>query len=172
MIEITTPLLLETARSLHAGERVAISGVVYSARDAAHARLMTLLDSRQRLPFPLENNLIYYVGPCPPKPGQVIGSAGPTTSSRMDRYTPRLLEQGLRGMIGKGPRSPEVNAALAQYGAVYFGAIGGAGALLAGTIRSQRVIAFADLGTEAIRELVLDHFPALVLADAQGNVFP
>lgn len=172
MIEIETPFLAEAARSLRAGERVAISGVVYTARDAAHARLLALLDSNQPLPFPLTDSIIYYVGPCPPPPGQIIGSAGPTTSSRMDRYTPRLLQLGLRGMIGKGPRSAPVVAALAQYGAVYFGAIGGAGALLASTIRSQRVIAFADLGTEAVRELALDHFPARVLADAQGNTFP
>ena len=146
-----------------------LSGAVYSARDAAHARLIALLQQNKPLPFPIENATIYYVGPTPAKPGQVIGSAGPTTSSRMDAYTPALLDCGLRGMIGKGKRSDAVIAAMQRNNAVYFGAIGGAGALLSDCIKAAEVIAFEDLGTEAIRRLELDGFPAVVVVDSRGD---
>jgi len=167
--KIVTPLSAETLAGLHAGAAVEISGMVYAARDAAHQRMLELLDAGQALPFEIAGSIIYYMGPSPAQPGQVIGAAGPTTSGRMDGYTPRLLELGLAGMIGKGKRSREVVEAMKKYGAVYFGAIGGAGALLASHIVSARVIAFADLGAEAVRELVLADFPAVVLIDGQGN---
>lgn len=166
---ITTPLDRAVITQLHAGEAVTISGVVYTARDAAHARMMELLDTGKPLPFEISGSTIYYMGPSPAQPGTVIGAAGPTTSSRMDRYTLRLLELGLAGMIGKGKRSPTVIEAMRTYGAIYFAAIGGAGALLASHIVSARVVGSEDLGTEAIRELVLEDFPAFVVVDAQGN---
>ena len=167
--KIKSPLTKETVESLHAGDLVEISGVIYGARDAAHKRMQAMLDAGQQLPFEIAGSLIYYVGPCPPRPGEVIGSAGPTTSGRMDSYTPRLLQLGLAGAIGKGKRSPAVIVAMQQYKAVYFGAIGGAGALLANCVRSEKIIAFADLGPEAIRELVVVDFPVIVVNDAQGN---
>jgi fumarate hydratase subunit beta len=167
--KIVTPLSRAGAAELRAGERVEISGVIYAARDAAHARMAELLNQGHELPFELKGSLIYYMGPSPALPGQVIGSAGPTTSGRMDVYTPRLLELGLSGMIGKGKRSPAVLEAMQKYGAVYFAAIGGLGALLASTIRSEKVIAFAELGAEAIRELVVENFPVIVAGDVYGG---
>jgi fumarate hydratase subunit beta len=148
---------------------VLLSGVVYSARDAAHKRFMDLLDRGEPLPFPIEDACLYYLGPSPAAPGQIIGSAGPTTSYRMDPYTPRLLGLGLRGMIGKGKRSAEVIEAMKKAGAVYFGAIGGAGALLAQRIRASDIIAFEDLGAEAIRRLVVEDFPVTTIIDSRGN---
>jgi len=166
---ITTPLTKETALSLRAGDTVLISGTIYTARDAAHKRLVALLDKGEPLPVELQDAIIYYVGPTPPKPGQVIGSAGPTTSYRMDAYAPRLIEQGLRGMIGKGKRSPEVIDSMKKNGAVYFGAIGGAGALIAKTIVSSELVCYEDLQAEAIRRLTVKDFPATVIIDSNGN---
>jgi fumarate hydratase subunit beta len=166
---IDLPLTREKAKTLTAGDTVYFSGTLYTARDAAHKRLMELLDAGKPLPFPIEDAVIYYVGPTPAAPGQVIGSAGPTTSYRMDAYTPRLLGLGLRGMIGKGKRSVEVVEAMKQAGAVYFGAIGGAGALLADCIKAAELIAFDDLGSEAIRRLSVEEFPVTVVIDCAGN---
>jgi fumarate hydratase subunit beta len=167
--EISTPLDEERARSLRAGTKVLVSGRVYGARDAAHRRIVDLLDAGEPAPFPLDGSIVYYVGPAPAKDGHVIGPAGPTTSGRMDTLTVPLLERGLRGMIGKGYRSPEVRAAMSRYGAVYFAAIGGAAALLARHIVDQRIIAFEDLGTEAIFEFTFDRFPVVVANDAHGG---
>jgi fumarate hydratase subunit beta len=169
--KIETPLTEDKILSLRAGEWVEISGIVYTARDAAHKRMMQLLDEGKPLPFDIVGSTIYYVGPSPAQPGQVIGSAGPTTSGRLDAYTPRLIELGLRGMIGKGKRSPDVIQAMIRHKAIYFGAIGGAGALIANCIRSEKLIAFPELGTEAVRELVVKDFPAIVVIDTQGNNF-
>ncbi|MDR2739995.1 MAG: Fe-S-containing hydro-lyase [Treponema sp.] len=166
---IELPLTREKAAPLKAGDQVYLSGIIYTARDAAHQRLIALLDRREPLPFPLEDSLIYYVGPTPAAPGMLIGSAGPTTSYRMDAYAPRLLGLGLRGMIGKGKRSQEVVDAMQKAGAVYFGAIGGAGALLSECITEAEVIAFEDLGTEAIRRLRVKDFPVVVIIDSGGN---
>jgi fumarate hydratase subunit beta len=163
------PLTRAMAASLAAGDTVYLSGVIYTARDAAHKRIMELLDAEKPLPFPVEDACIYYAGPAPAAPGQVIGSVGPTTSYRMDAYTPPLLRLGLRGMIGKGKRSPEVVQAMEQAGAVYFGAIGGAGALLASRIKTCEVIAFEDLGPEAIRRLTVEDFPVVVIIDSMGR---
>lgn len=165
---IRLPLTRDKAAALSAGETVYLSGVIYTARDAAHKRFIELLNKGGELPFPVEDAVIYYVGPTPERPGQVIGSAGPTTSGRMDAYAPALLGLGLRGMIGKGGRSAEVVEAMKRAGAVYFGAIGGAGALLADRVKSSEVIAFEDLGTEAVRKLVVEDFPAVVVIDAKG----
>jgi fumarate hydratase subunit beta len=148
---------------------VYISGSLYTARDAAHRRLIELLDQDKPLPFPVDDSVIYYVGPSPTAPGQVIGSAGPTTSYRMDAWTPRLLELGLRGMIGKGKRSAEVIAAMQKAGAVYFGALGGAGALLSQRITTAQIIAFEDLETEAIRKITVEDFPLTAVIDSRGN---
>jgi fumarate hydratase subunit beta len=166
---ILLPLTREKAAALSAGDRAYISGVVYTARDAAHKRLFEFLDAGKPLPFPLQDAVIYYVGPTPAGPGQAIGSAGPTTSYRMDAYAPRLLELGLRGMIGKGKRSAEVIEAVQKAGAVYFGALGGAGALLSRRIKRAEVIAFEDLGAEAIRRLTVEDFPVTVVIDSGGN---
>jgi fumarate hydratase subunit beta len=166
---IVLPLTGEKAAVLSAGDRVYINGVIYTARDAAHQRMMELLDAGKALPFPIEDAVIYYVGPTPAAPGQTIGSAGPTTSYRMDAYTPRLLALGLRGMIGKGKRSEEVVAAIQKAGAVYFGALGGAGALLSRRIKKAEVIAFPGLGTEAIRRLTVEDFPVTVVIDSRGS---
>mgnify|MGYP000132660129 CR=1 FL=1 len=168
-ISLTTPLSEEGVRELRAGDRVLLSGYIYTARDAAHKRLVELLEAGEDLPIELEGQVIYYVGPTPPKPGQVIGSAGPTTSLRMDPYTPPLLERGLRAMIGKGSRTPAVKEAMREYGAVYFAAIGGAGALIAKCIKEARVVAYEDLGPEAIRRLRVENFPLIVVNDTQGN---
>jgi fumarate hydratase subunit beta len=166
---IDLPLTREKAALIAAGDRVYLSGTLYTARDAAHKRLIELLDAGKPLPFPPENGVIYYVGPTPAAPGQIIGSAGPTTSYRMDAYTPRLLDLGLRGMIGKGKRSPEVVEAMKRAGAVYFGAIGGAGALLAECIKAVEIIAFPDLGPEAVRRLRVENFPVTAVIDSRGN---
>lgn len=165
---ITTPLTHETVSGLKAGDMVRISGVIYTARDAAHARMMELIRSEKPLPFDIREQIIYYVGPCPAPDGRVIGSAGPTTSGRMDKYAPKLIEKGLTGMIGKGQRNDEVIRAMKQYGAVYFGAIGGAGALLAKCVKSQEIIAFEDLATEAVRKLTVEDFPVTVIIDSYG----
>ncbi|MDR1278451.1 MAG: Fe-S-containing hydro-lyase [Treponema sp.] len=166
---IQVPLTREKAAAISAGDQVYISGDLYTARDAAHRRLMELLDEGKPLPFPVKDTVIYYVGPSPAAPGQVIGSAGPTTSYRMDAWTPRLLERGLRGMIGKGKRSAEVIAAMQKAGAVYFGALGGAGALLSRRIIKAQIIAFEDLETEAIRKITVEDFPLTVVIDSRGN---
>lgn len=154
---------------LHAGDAVRIRGTVYAARDAAHARIVQALQNGQPLPLNLKGALIYYVGPTPGAPGQVLGSAGPTTSGRMDKYAPLLIAHGLAGMIGKGDRSPAVVEAMKRYGAVYFAATGGAGALLGKCITSQRILAYEDLGPEALREMTVEDFPALVAIDARGE---
>jgi fumarate hydratase subunit beta len=166
---INTPLDAVTISSLKTGDQVLITGVIFTARDAAHKRLITTLDKSEKLPFDLKNQIIYYMGPAPAKPGHIIGSAGPTTSGRMDEYTPRLLEAGLRGMIGKGNRSREVKDAIQQYKAIYFAAIGGAGALISKTIKKTEVIAYEDLGPEAIRKLKVVDFPAVVINDIYGS---
>jgi fumarate hydratase subunit beta len=166
---IDLPLTRERAAVIVAGDSVYLSGFIYTARDAAHRRFAGLLDAGEPLPFPLEDAIMYYVGPTPARPGGIIGSAGPTTSSRMDPYTPRLLDLGLRGMIGKGDRSAEVAAAIARTGAVYFGAIGGAGALLAERIRAAEPVAFPDLGPEAVLRLWVEDFPVTAVIDSRGN---
>jgi fumarate hydratase subunit beta len=166
---IELPLSAEKAASLSCGDQVYVTGIIYTARDAAHKRFIELLDQGKALPFPVENALIYYVGPTPAPLGTVIGSAGPTTSYRMDSYAPRLITLGLRGMIGKGTRSQEVIDAMKKTGAVYFGAIGGAGALLSQCIKKSKIIAFEDLGTEAVRELLVENFPVTVAIDSKGN---
>ena len=168
-ISIQLPLTREKARELKAGDSCLLSGIIYTARDAAHKRLCALADQGKELPFPVKDATIYYVGPTPAKPGQAIGSAGPTTSYRMDAYSPTLIALGETGMIGKGKRGPEVIEAMKEYGAVYFGAIGGCGALLSRCIKSANVVAYEDLGAEAIRELVVEDFPAVVIIDAAGN---
>lgn len=155
--------------SLKAGDRVYISGTIYTARDAAHKRLVESLKKGEQLPFDISNSILYYVGPCPPKPGHVIGSAGPTTSYRMDDYTPYLLDAGLKGMIGKGQRGNQVIKSMIKNKAVYFAAIGGAGALIADCIKESCIIAYKDLGTEAIRKLTVDKLPAIVVIDSNGN---
>ena len=166
---ITAPLTKEQARSLRAGESVYLSGSVYTARDAAHKRLCELVEQGKPLPFPIEGAVIYYVGPSPARPGQAIGSAGPTTSYRMDAYAPTLLRLGELGMIGKGKRSPAVVEAMRETGAVYFGAIGGAGALLSQCVKSAQLICFEDLGAEAVRRLEVENLPLTVVIDSQGN---
>ena len=160
---------MDTAKSLQSGDMVYISGVIYTARDAAHKRISESLDKGEGLPINIEGNIIYYMGPSPAREGRPIGSAGPTTASRMDKYTPRLLDMGLRGMIGKGKRSKEVIDAVVRNGAVYMAAIGGAGALLSKAIIKSEVIAYDDLDTEAIRRLEVKDFPAIVVIDSQGN---
>lgn len=167
-MHLTTPLTKEKVKTLKAGDVVKITGVIYTGRDAAHKRLIELINHHEPLPFDLEDNIIYYVGPTPPKPNQVIGSAGPTTSFRMDAYSPTLLSHGLRGMIGKGPRHESVIDAMKEHCGVYFAAVGGAAALLAKHIKSAEVIAFEDLGTEAIRRLYVEDFPVIVATDCEG----
>lgn len=169
MMKINLPLTKEIAKTLKAGDLIKLSGVIYTARDAAHKRLIERLEANEPLPFDLKDSIIYYVGPTPEKPGAVIGSAGPTTSYRMDAYTPTLLDLGLRGMIGKGPRNSLVIDAMKRNDAVYFAAVGGAAALLALHIKEAEVIAFDDLGTEAIRRLVVEDFPVIVATDCHGN---
>ena len=163
------PMSEEKARQLKAGDSVLISGTVYTARDAAHKRMDEALKKGERLPFDLKDNFIYYMGPSPARPGRVIGSAGPTTASRMDKYAPGLLDLGLRGMIGKGKRTDEVKEAVMRDGAVYLAAVGGVGALLSKSIISSEVIAYEDLGTEAVRKLEVKDFPAIVVMDSEGN---
>ena len=169
MIRITAPMTPEQARNLRVGDCCLLSGVVYTARDAAHKRLCETLERGEKLPIDLKDCVIYYVGPAPARPGQVIGSAGPTTSYRMDAYSPSLIALCHTGMIGKGRRGPEVIAAMKQHGAVYFGATGGCGALLAGCIRACEVVAYGDLGPEAIHRLEVEDFPVTVVIDADGN---
>jgi fumarate hydratase subunit beta len=168
-INIKTPLDEETIKKLKAGDQAFISGVIYTARDAAHKRLVEALDKGEKLPFDLTNQTVYYMGPSPAKPGQVIGSAGPTTSGRMDSYAPRLMAAGLKGMIGKGNRSQAVKDAIKKYKAVYFAAIGGAGALISRSIKKAEVIAYEDLGAEAIRRLEVENFPVTVINDIYGG---
>ena len=168
-MNITAPLSRAEARKLRAGDSCLISGVIYTARDAAHKRLCELVAAGKEMPLDVTDNIIYFVGPTPAKPGQAIGSAGPTTSYRMDAYSPTLIREGLTGMIGKGKRGPEVVAAMKEHGAVYFGAIGGCGALLGKCIKKAQVIAYDDLGAEAIRRLEVEDFPAIVIIDSEGN---
>ncbi len=168
-MNIVSPLEPEVVEKLRAGDQVSISGVIYTARDAAHKRLVEALNRGGGLPINLAGQTLYYMGPSPTKPGQVIGSAGPTTSGRMDRYTPLLLANGLKGMIGKGSRSPAVKEAIKQYKAVYFAAIGGAGALIARSIKKVEVVAYEELGAEAIRRLEVEGFPAIVVNDIYGG---
>lgn len=166
---IKAPISKEDALSLKSGDYVYITGTIYTARDAAHKRMQEALDRGEPLPIDLKNNIIYYMGPSPAREGRPIGSAGPTTASRMDRYTPQLLDLGLGGMIGKGKRSPEVIEGIVRNGAVYFATVGGAGALLSKCITKSEVIAYDDLGTEAVRRLTVENFPAIVVIDAEGN---
>ena len=166
---ITTPVTENKIKDLNTGDCVYITGTIYTARDAAHKRMDETLDKNEELPVELKDNIIYYLGPSPAREGKVIGSAGPTTSSRMDKYTPRLLDRGLKGMIGKGKRSKEVIEAIKRNHAVYFAAIGGAGALLSKCIKEAKVLAYDDLGTEAIRELRVEELPVIVVIDSNGN---
>ncbi len=168
-IRLTAPFDQETARKLKSGDSVLLSGVIYTARDAAHKRLCELVAAGKELPLDIKGATIYYVGPTPAKEGQPIGSAGPTTSYRMDAYSPTLIAQGETGMIGKGKRGPEVVAAMKEHGAVYFGAIGGCGALLSKCVKKAEVIAYEDLGAEAIRRLEVEDLPVTVIIDSQGN---
>lgn len=166
---ITAPFDRDLAKTLKAGDTVSLSGIIYTARDAAHKKMIDLLNQGKELPFEIQNQTIYYVGPCPAKEGQVIGSAGPTTSYRMDAYAPTLIELGQTGMIGKGLRGQNVINAMKEFGAVYFGAIGGAGALMAECIKSQEIIAFPELGAEALRRLKVEDMPLTVIIDSEGN---
>ena len=166
---ISVPLTDEVAGSLRAGDYVYLTGVIYTARDAAHKRMYEALEQGKELPFDMKNNVIYYMGPSPAREGRPIGSAGPTTASRMDKYAPALLDLGLKGMIGKGKRNQAVKDAVVRNGAVYFAAVGGAGALLSKSIISSEVIAYDDLGTEAIRRLEVKDFPVIVVMDSEGN---
>lgn len=166
---LTATIDEEITKDLKAGDYIYISGTIYTARDAAHKRMFESMNRGEEPPFSLENNIVYYLGPSPAKEGQVIGSAGPTTSSRMDKYTPLLLDHGLKGMIGKGKRSKEVIASIQKNNAVYFAAVGGAGALLSKCIKKAEVIAYDDLGTEAIRKLEVENLPVIVVIDSNGN---
>lgn len=166
---INAPISEEEAKSLRAGDYVYITGTIYTARDAAHKRMYEALEKNENLPISMENNIIYYMGPSPAREGRPIGSAGPTTASRMDKYAPRLLDLGLKGMIGKGRRSENVKDAIIRNGAVYFAAVGGAGAILSKCIIESKVIAYDDLGTEAIRKLQVENFPVIVVIDSLGN---
>jgi len=168
-VRLETPFDPASLRALRYGDRVLISGIIYAARDMAHKRMIETLDQGQSLPIDLRGQCIYYVGPAPAQPGRPVGSAGPTTSGRMDVYTPTLLKQGMLGMIGKGSRSVAVLEALHLHGAVYFAATGGAGALLARHITGYRVLAYPELGPEALAEMIVRDFPAIVAADSQGN---
>ena len=168
-MKLTTPLTDSAVEQLHAGDKVSITGIIYVGRDAAHKRLVAALEAGEALPFDPNGQIIYYMGPAPAKPGDPIGSAGPTTSYRMDPYTPRMLEAGLKGMIGKGNRSVPVREAMQKHKAVYFGAIGGAGALIAKSIKKATVIAYDDLGAEALRRLEVVDFPAIVVNDMYGG---
>ncbi len=168
-IKLTTPLSDKDLEKLKIGDKVLLSGVIYTGRDAAHKRLFDLIQQGKELPIDLKGQIIYFVGPSPAKPGQAIGSAGPTTSYRMDAFSPKLIELGLKGMIGKGNRAPEVIEAMKKYKAVYFGATGGAGALIAKSIRKAEIIAYEDLGPEAIRKLEVENFPVVVINDTKGN---
>lgn len=166
---ITVPFDKETAKSLKAGDYVYLTGVIYTARDAAHKRMDESLNNGDKLPIDIDGNVIYYMGPSPAREVRPIGSAGPTTATRMDKYTPRLLDMGLTGMIGKGKRQPKVKEAIVRNNAVYFAAVGGAGALLSQRILKSDVVAYDDLGTEAIRRLEVENFPVIVVIDSEGN---
>ena len=166
---IKAPMNREDAGKLKAGDYVYITGTIYTARDAEHKRMYEALEKGEALPMEMKNNIIYYMGPSPAREGRPIGSAGPTTASRMDKYTPALLDMGLIGMIGKGKRSDAVREAIVRNGAVYFAAVGGAGALLSKSIKASQVIAYDDLGTEAIRKLEVENFPVIVVIDSEGN---
>lgn len=166
---ITVPFDKETAKSLKAGDYVYLTGVIYTARDAAHKRMDESLNNGDKLPIDIDGNVIYYMGPSPAREGRPIGSGGPTTATRMDKYTPRLLDMGLTGMIGKGKRQPKVKEAIVRNNAVYFAAVGGAGALLSQRILKSDVVAYDDLGTEAIRRLEVENFPVIVVIDSEGN---
>ena len=167
--KLTTPVTRENLAPLRAGDTVLLSGTVYTARDAAHQRMMELLDKSERLPFPVEGSALYYVGPTPERPGEVIGSAGPTTSGRMDAYSPRLLDLGQAIMIGKGARNQAVKDAVRRNGAVYLAALGGAGALMAASVKELEIICWEDLGCEAVRKLEVENFPLTVILDSQGG---
>ena len=169
MRKIHTPLNEDITKKLKAGDSILLSGTIYTARDAAHKRMQEALDGGKELPIDLKHNVIYYMGPSPAREGRPIGSAGPTTASRMDKYAPKLLDMGLKGMIGKGKRSVEVHDAIVRNEAVYFAAVGGAGALLSQRITASEVIAYDDLGTEAIRKLTVENFPVIVVIDAEGS---
>lgn len=166
---INAPISDEDAKSLHSGDYVYITGTIYTARDASHKRMAEALSAGQPLPIDMKNNIIYYMGPSPAREGRPIGSAGPTTASRMDKYAPDLLDLGLKGMIGKGKRSQAVIDGIVRNGAVYFAAVGGAGAILSKCIKKSTVIAYDDLGTEAIRELEVENLPVIVVIDSEGN---
>ena len=166
---IKAPIDKETAKGLRAGDYIYLTGTIYTARDAAHKRMYEALEKGEVLPLEMKDNIIYYMGPSPAREGRPIGSAGPTTASRMDKYAPALLDLGLTGMIGKGKRSETVKEAIIRNGAVYFAAVGGAGALLAGSIKASEVIAYDDLGTEAIRKLEVENFPGIVVIDSTGQ---
>ena len=168
-ISLKVPLSRERVRKLKSGDNCLLSGVIYTARDAAHKRVCELIAQGKELPIEIKDSVIYFVGPTPARPGEVIGSAGPTTSYRMDAYSPVLIALGQTGMIGKGKRGPEVIAAMKEYGAVYFGAIGGCGALLSHCIKKAEVVAYGDLGAEAIRRLEVENFPVVVVIDSEGN---
>lgn len=168
-ISVTAPMTREQARTLRAGDSCLLNGVIYTARDAAHKRLCELIEQGKELPIDLRDSVIYFVGPTPAKPGEVIGSAGPTTSYRMDAYSPALIALGQTGMIGKGKRSDEVIEAMKTHGAVYFGAIGGCGALLGKCVKKRELVAYEDLGAEAICRLEVENFPVVVIIDSQGN---
>lgn len=168
-IKITAPLKEEEIKNLKSGDYVYITGTIYTARDAAHKRMMETLEKGGKLPIDVKNNIIYYMGPSPAREGRSIGSAGPTTASRMDKYTPKLLDMGLKGMIGKGKRTNEVCEAIIRNSAVYFAAVGGAGALLSQCIKKSEIVAYGDLGTEAVRRLYVENFPVIVVIDKDGN---
>ncbi|MBM4306947.1 MAG: Fe-S-containing hydro-lyase [Deltaproteobacteria bacterium] len=168
-ISLKTPLTDKDVEKLKIGDRVLLSGVIYTGRDAAHKRLFDLLKEGKELPFDIRGQIIYYVGPTPAKPGQIFGSAGPTTSYRMDAYAPALIEKGLKGMIGKGMRSESVKDAMKKHQAVYFAATGGAGALLAKKVKRAEIVAYEDLGPEAIRKLEVEKFPVIIINDVRGN---
>lgn len=168
-MKITTPLDDNWVESLKAGDSVTITGIIYTARDAAHKKMTEDIKSGKPLKFDLSGQILYYVGPCPPKSGQVIGSCGPTTSGRMDAFTPELLKMGLKGMIGKGDRSEEVIKSMIENKAVYFAAVGGAGALLSTKVKASRVVAYPELGPEAVYKLLVEDFPAIVAIDCHGN---
>ena len=168
-MKLTTPLTDEVVEKLHAGDRIEITGTIYVARDAAHKRMVEALDRGEKLPVDIHGHVVYYMGPTPTKPGKVFGSAGPTTSGRMDRYAPRLMAEGLKGMIGKGLRLPPVKDAMKQYKAVYFAATGGAAALIAQRIKKAQVIAYEELGAEALQRLEVEDFPVIVVNDIYGG---
>ena len=166
---VTLPMSPETVAGLRAGDKLILTGTIYAARDAAHKRFIETLDCGEKLPIDLSTTVIYYMGPSPTRPGEVIGSCGPTTSARMDKYTPRLLAEGLRVMMGKGDRSPQVVEAIKKHGAVYLITIGGAGALLSLKVKSSEVVAYPELGAEAVLKMEVENFPAVVAVDSQGN---